>query len=177
MGTANGGGRQQLRRWWIAFCSGWWLAGLALGVAHGADLASRPGTTTLVLVVVPLTMGVLLPGVRPLLYAAESLGIEGLPVGFRAILIGAVVGAVVWTSLPLLLYDERRDSGTTDDRPPVAVAAVPYVAAWPGISYLRRTGRRHEGARWVAVGTAIATAMVTYLVGAACLMLFGLVFL
>lgn len=177
MTTANGGGRQQLRRWWIAFCSGWWLAGLALGVAHGVDLASRPGTTAPVLVGVPLTMGVLLPGVRPLLYAAETLGITGLPVGFGAMLIGAVVGVVVWTSLPLLLYEERRGPGATGDRPPVAVAAVPYVAAWPGISYLARTGRRHEGARWLDVGTAIAVATVAYLVGAAGLLLFGLVFL
>lgn len=178
MGTANGRGRQHVRRWWVAFCTGWWLAGAVLGVAHGIELSSRPGTTTGELLGVPLVMGVLLPGARPLLYAAESLDLEGLPIGFTAILIGTVVGVIVWTSLPLLLYEERRDARPIDDeRPPLAVAAVPYLAAWPGVSYLGRTGRWHAGSRWLAVGNALATATVAYLVGAAGILLFGLLFL
>lgn len=179
MGTGNdGGGRPHVRRWWIAFCSGWWLAGAVLAVAHGADLSSRPGTTTGELVGVPLVMGVLLPGTRPLLYAAETMGLAGLPIGFGAILIGAVVGVIVWTSLPLLLYEERRDARASDeDLPPLGVAALPYVAAWPGVSYLDRTSRWSEGPRWLGVGDAVTTATVAYLVGAVGIVLFGLLFL
>lgn len=177
MATANGSGRRYVRRWWVAFCSGWWLAGAVLAVAHGVDLSSQPGTTTGELLAVPPVMGVLLPGARPLLYAAETMGLAGLPVGFSAILIGTVVGVVVWASLPLLLYRERREPGATDDLPPLGVAAVPYVAAWPGVSYLRRTGRWHGGSRWLATATALATATVAYIVGAAGLVVFGLLFL
>lgn len=178
MPTANGDDQYHARRWWVAFCSGWWLAGTVFGVAHGVELSTRPGTSTSELLGVPLVMGVLLPGARPMLFAAESLGVTGLPIGFTAILIGAAVGAIVWASLPLVLYRERRDANATDwGVPPPSVAAVPYLAAWPGVSYLGRTGRWSDGSRWWAVGSALATATVAYLVGAVGILAFGLVLL
>lgn len=178
MGTASGDDLYRVRGWWIAFCSGWWLAGIAFGVAHGVELSTRPGTTTSELLGVTLVLGVLLPGARPMLYAAESLGVTGLPIGFTAILIGAVVGVIVWISLPLVLYGERRDANVTaEGMPPLSVAAVPYVAAWPGVSYLGRTGPWSDGSRPLAVGSALATATVAYLVGTVGILAFGLLFL
>lgn len=175
MGTAIDDDPHPVRRWWVAFCSGWWLAGAAFGVAHAVELSRRPGTTAIELVGVPVVMGVLLPGARPLLYAAGALGVSGLPIGFTAILIGAVVGVIVWATLPLVLYVERRDAAASDaDVPSPSVAAVPYVAAWPGVSYLGRTGRWSGGPGCVVVGSAVVTAVVAYLVGALGIVAFGL---
>lgn len=166
----------RVRRWWVACCTGWWLAGAASGVAHGVELSTRPGTTPGELLGVPLVAGVFLPGARPLLYAADGLGVSGLPVGFSAILVGAVLGAVVWVSLPLVLYWEGRDGDATGATgPSPAVAAVPYVAAWPGVCFLARTGRWSDGPRWRAVGSAVATATVAYLLVAAGILAFGVV--
>lgn len=168
----------RVRRWWVACCTGWWLAGAASGVAHGVELSTRPGTTPGELLGVPLVMGVLLPGTRPLLYAADSLGVSGLPVGFSAILVGAVLGAIVWVSLPLVLHWDRRDGNATDAiGPPPMVAAVPYVAAWPGVCFLARTGRWSDGTGWRAVGSAIATATVAYLLVAVGILAFGVAIL
>lgn len=177
MGTTDGDRLGNVGRWWVAFCSGWWLVGVAFGIGHAVDMVTRPGTTTVEGVGVGVGMGVLLPGTRPLLYAADDLGVSGLPVGFTAILMGAVVGGVVWVSLPLVLSRDRGDeSSTATGAQLVGAAIVPYLAAWAGISYLAATNARGTSRRRSA-GGAIARSILAYVVGAAVILAVGLVFL
>lgn len=178
MRIIGGEWRRRIRQGWIAFCSGWWLAGIVFGIQHFFELLGRSGTTGLEQVGAPLVSGVFLPGTRPFWYAAEVLGVTGLPVGFTGILVGTILGVAVWTSLPVVIYlDSRERMDQVASRTLLLVAAMPYAAAVAGLGYLYRTDRTPGRTKVRVAGTTLASAAVAYLVCAAAVFAFGYAYL
>lgn len=166
---------RRVRRGWIAFCSGWWLAGIVLGVRHAVELWTRPSTSLLELVGVPLVAGTFLPGALPLFAAAGVRGSTGLPVGLTGTFAGVALAAVVWLTLPVVVHRDRRRSDVAVARTFERVAAIPYVAAGAGLGYLYGIDRARGRETLPAAGRVLAAAVVAYLAGASVVFAIGLV--
>lgn len=156
-----------VRRSVIAFCSGWWVAGVVLGLAHFLELWTRGHHTPLELLGVPLVAGTVLPGARPVFAAAAVLDRTGLPVGLTALIVGGVLAVGVWVALPVALYVDRGHRSHSDRSLAVAVAAaIPYLAGGAGLHAIYRRTSGADGERLRAALTALAVAVIGYLAGA-----------
>lgn len=164
-------------RGWIAFCTGYWLAGFVLAAQHFLELFGRGHHSFVEVIGVPLVVGLFLPGARPFTAAADVLGVAGLPIGFSAIFVGVLLGAIVWVTLPMLIHHAgaRPEADVTTGL--VIASAVPYIAGAAGIGYLSRVSRRNGHAMWGPVAKATAAALVGYLLVAGCLFIFAVAFL
>lgn len=175
MGATSVGRWSRVRRGWIAFCSGWWLAGIVSGVRHFFDLWTRPGTPVHEVIGVPVVVGVALPGALPVSAAADIQGSTGLPTGFTAMLVGAVIGLTVWISLPVAVRRDSRRSNHDVPRTHERLALIPYVAAGAGLGYLYENHRARGRGTLRAAGLSLATAAIAYLTAAAIVLTGGLV--
>lgn len=178
MATSGGVLWTTVRHSWIAFCSGWWLAGIVLGFSHFTDLLARPSPGVLEASGVAVVMGGLLPGGVPFWHAADIVGVSGLPVGFTGFFIGAGVTIVVWGTLPLALSVESHHTpDRATRRQHLIVAAIPYLAAAAGLAHLTRTYRSRGRTRFQAGVFALATAVLAYGIAAAIIFVVGFGFL
>lgn len=149
-----------VRRVWIAFCTGWWIAGGIFGIQHFFELLARPRPTAGLLAVigVPLLAGVFLPGARPVYVAAEIGGTSGLPTGFIGFFIGILFGIFVWVTLPLALHEEFPEMPRT-----VLIASlVPYMAGFVGIRSLYQHYREQNQGKMVSASRSLAIAGIAY---------------
>lgn len=165
------------RQGWIAFCSGWWLAGIVLGFRHFLDLIARPSLGVPEAVGVSVVMGSLLPGGAPFWYAANIVGARGLPVGFTGLLLGAVMAVIVWVTLPLALSsDGNSQPAQPASRLNQVVVAVPYLAAGAGLAHLFGTFRARGQTPLRAGVLALVTAAIAYLIVAAVVFIVSVLF-
>lgn len=161
---------------WIAFCGGWWLAGIVLGGRHFVGLVMRPATPPLELIGVPLVVGGVLPGAAPVYAAAELRSLAGLPVGFTGMLVGGVIGLTVWVTLPIAIRQDGSRGAVDVPRRVVVLAAIPYVAAGAALGYLAVIVRARGATPRRAAAAALVLASIVYLAGAAVILAVGLVY-
>lgn len=165
-----------LRRAWIGFCSGWWLAAVLLKLAGVPRVLTRPSGAQPLLSLESLGFAVSPPGALPFYLAADAAGVRlTLPVGVAGVGVGVILAVLVWLSLPIVVYDSRRVWAYREvpDRYAIA-AAVPVLASAAGIATLYRRARTAGLSRVRALAGTLATACVAYLVGAALVFALGL---